>query len=66
MTEMMPCRLASAQSSRAGSTSPVGETVTDTWAWLSGLGGGFPMRPDRPATGLAPEREQAFLQARRA
>ncbi|MFC8225474.1 NAD-dependent epimerase/dehydratase family protein [Streptomyces sp. NPDC057287] len=31
---------------------PVGETVADTWAWLRGLGGTAPQRPDRPAPGL--------------
>ncbi|MEV7589851.1 NAD-dependent epimerase/dehydratase family protein [Streptomyces sp. NPDC089922] len=40
---------------------PVEETVADTWAWLSGLGGPAPQRPDRPAPGLDPEREAALL-----
>ncbi|WP_285756570.1 NAD-dependent epimerase/dehydratase family protein [Nocardiopsis ansamitocini] len=40
---------------------PVAETVTDTWAWLKGLGGHAPRRPDRPAVGLAPETEAALL-----
>lgn len=31
---------------------PVEETVADTWAWLTGLGGSAPQRPDRPPAGL--------------
>ncbi|MFI0777108.1 NAD-dependent epimerase/dehydratase family protein [Streptomyces sp. NPDC021212] len=44
---------------------PVGETVTDTWAWLRGLGGQAPQRPDRPTVGLAPEKEAEVLAAQR-
>ena len=40
---------------------PVGETVSDTWACLRGLGGHAPQRADRPAVGLAPEREAEVL-----
>ncbi|MGW2027250.1 NAD-dependent epimerase/dehydratase family protein [Streptomyces decoyicus] len=40
---------------------PVGETVADTWAWLRSLGGTAPLRPGRPAPGLAPEKEAAVL-----
>ncbi|ARF56773.1 NAD-dependent epimerase/dehydratase family protein [Streptomyces gilvosporeus] len=40
---------------------PVHETVTDTWAWLRALGGSAPRRPDRPAPGLAPEKEARAL-----
>ncbi|MEV7283600.1 SDR family oxidoreductase [Streptomyces sp. NPDC093252] len=40
---------------------PVTETVADTWAWLGSLGGTAPQRPDRPAVGLAPEREAEIL-----
>ncbi|KAA2266590.1 NAD-dependent epimerase/dehydratase family protein [Solihabitans fulvus] len=40
---------------------PVGETVADTWTWLTGLGGVAPHRKDRPAVGLAPEVEAALL-----
>ncbi|MEU0833852.1 NAD-dependent epimerase/dehydratase family protein [Streptomyces sp. NPDC005969] len=40
---------------------PVGETVTDTWDWLCGLGGVAPQRPDRPAVGLDPETEAKLL-----
>ncbi|MDG9705981.1 NAD-dependent epimerase/dehydratase family protein [Streptomyces sp. DH37] len=42
---------------------PVGETVADTWAWLRGLGGEPPRRPDRPAVGLAPGKEAEVLRA---
>ena len=31
---------------------PVAETVADTWAWLQGVGGRAPQRPDRPVVGL--------------
>ncbi|MEU5087824.1 NAD-dependent epimerase/dehydratase family protein [Streptomyces sp. NPDC021356] len=31
---------------------PVTETVTDTWDWLSRIGGTAPQRPDRPPVGL--------------
>ncbi|MER7463226.1 NAD-dependent epimerase/dehydratase family protein [Streptomyces sp. NPDC097981] len=40
---------------------PVEETVADTWAWLTSLGGVPPQRPDRPAPGLDAEREAALL-----
>lgn len=40
---------------------PVGETVADTWGWLRSLGGTAPLRPDRQAPGLAPEKEAAAL-----
>ena len=40
---------------------PVGETVADTWAWLCGLGGTAPQRPDRPAVGLDPATEAKLL-----
>ncbi|MFJ6793054.1 NAD-dependent epimerase/dehydratase family protein [Streptomyces sp. NPDC091268] len=40
---------------------PVEETVADTWAWLRGLGGAAPQRPDRPAPGLSAEQEAALL-----
>jgi 2'-hydroxyisoflavone reductase len=42
---------------------PITETVTDTWAWLQTIGGTAPQRPDRPAVGLDPEREAAFLKS---
>ncbi|MFI1621221.1 NAD-dependent epimerase/dehydratase family protein [Streptomyces lydicus] len=41
---------------------PVSETVADTWAWLRGIGGVAPQRPDRPVVGLAPEKEAAVLE----
>jgi 2'-hydroxyisoflavone reductase len=40
---------------------PVAETVADTWAWLCSLSGPAPQRADRPAPGLAPDRERAGL-----
>ncbi|AXK32837.1 NAD-dependent epimerase/dehydratase family protein [Streptomyces armeniacus] len=40
---------------------PVAETVRDTWAWLCGIGGVAPQRPDRTSKGLDPEREAAVL-----
>ncbi|WP_406459275.1 NAD-dependent epimerase/dehydratase family protein [Streptomyces sp. NBC_00876] len=40
---------------------PVGETVADTWAWLSALGGTAPQRPDRPQLGLDPAVEAKLL-----
>jgi hypothetical protein len=43
---------------------PVPETVADTAAWIDGLGGSAaPRRTDRPAPGLAPEREAELLAA---
>jgi hypothetical protein len=47
-------------------TRPVDETVRDTWAWLSALGGAPPQRSDIPPHGLDAEREQAALLAMRA
>ncbi|WP_329232739.1 NAD-dependent epimerase/dehydratase family protein [Streptomyces sp. NBC_01460] len=40
---------------------PVGETVADTWAWLRGLGGTAPQRPDRPVLGLDARTEAKLL-----
>ncbi|MGG7572200.1 NAD-dependent epimerase/dehydratase family protein [Streptomyces sirii] len=40
---------------------PVAETVADTWSWLRSIGGTAPQRPDRPAVGLAEEKEAAAL-----
>ncbi|MEU1345942.1 NAD-dependent epimerase/dehydratase family protein [Streptomyces sp. NPDC005786] len=40
---------------------PVEETVTDTWAWLCGLGGSAPQRADRPLTGIDPAAEAKLL-----
>ncbi|MGW4567083.1 NAD-dependent epimerase/dehydratase family protein [Streptomyces sp. NPDC004561] len=40
---------------------PVGETVADTWRWLTELGGAAPRRPDRPAPGLDPAVEARVL-----
>ncbi|CAM5239399.1 NAD-dependent epimerase/dehydratase family protein OS=Streptomyces alboniger OX=132473 GN=CP975_09755 PE=4 SV=1 [Streptomyces alboniger] len=42
-------------------TRPVEETVRDTWEWLRSIGGTPPQRPDRPALGLAPEKEAKVL-----
>ncbi|MGW3360588.1 NAD-dependent epimerase/dehydratase family protein [Streptomyces bungoensis] len=42
---------------------PVGETVADTWRWLTEIGGTVPRRPGRPAPGLAPETEAKVLRA---
>ncbi len=42
---------------------PVEETVADTWAWLTELGGTAPQRPDRPPTGLDPAVEAKVLGA---
>ncbi|KUN39130.1 reductase [Streptomyces longwoodensis] len=42
---------------------PVEETVADTWAWLREIGGTAPMRPDRTAKGLDPDREAEVLAA---
>jgi nucleoside-diphosphate-sugar epimerase len=41
---------------------PVGETVSDTWAWLSTLDH-VPQREDRPGPGISPETEAAILAA---
>ncbi|ATW52536.1 NAD-dependent epimerase/dehydratase family protein [Streptomyces xantholiticus] len=40
---------------------PVADTVRDTWAWLTSLGGAAPQRPDRTRVGLAPEVEERLL-----
>ncbi|WP_225845465.1 NAD-dependent epimerase/dehydratase family protein [Streptomyces sp. HPF1205] len=40
---------------------PVTETVRDTWDWLRSLPGPPPLRPDRPAPGLARDKEAAVL-----
>jgi nucleoside-diphosphate-sugar epimerase len=40
---------------------PIGDTVADTWAWLQGIGGTAPQRPDRKPVGLDPDREAAIL-----
>ncbi|MFI5617273.1 NAD-dependent epimerase/dehydratase family protein [Streptomyces sp. NPDC051567] len=40
---------------------PVEETVADTWAWLRGLDGPAPQRPDRPSPGLTARQEAALL-----
>ena len=40
---------------------PVQETVADTWAWLQGIGGAAPQRPDRPPVGLDPAVESRLL-----
>ncbi|MFE1883883.1 NAD-dependent epimerase/dehydratase family protein, partial [Streptomyces diastatochromogenes] len=40
---------------------PVGETVADTWRWLTEIGGTAPQRPDRTAKGLDPEVEAKVL-----
>lgn len=41
----------------------VAETVADTWAWLSSIGGRAPHRADRPPVGLDPQVEQRVLAA---
>ncbi|MEV7419628.1 NAD-dependent epimerase/dehydratase family protein [Streptomyces sp. NPDC089919] len=40
---------------------PVAETVADTWAWLTALGGTAPQRADRPTVGLDPVKEAEIL-----
>ncbi|MFE1309823.1 NAD-dependent epimerase/dehydratase family protein [Streptomyces sp. NPDC058755] len=42
---------------------PAGETVVDTWRWLTEIGGTAPQRPDRTAKGVAPEVEAKVLAA---
>ena len=43
-------------------TRPLRETIEDTWAWLSGPGGGLSdWRSEVRASGLSPERERALL-----
>lgn len=39
----------------------VTQTVADTWAWLTSIGGSPYQRPDRPPLGLDPEVEQRVL-----
>ena len=41
---------------------PVGETVRDTWAWLTSLSGTPPQRTDRPPVGLDPALEAKVLE----
>ncbi|MBV2353646.1 NAD-dependent epimerase/dehydratase family protein [Streptomyces sp. J2-1] len=43
---------------------PVAETVADTWAWLTRIGGTAPLRPDRSVKGIGPEVEARVLAAR--
>lgn len=43
---------------------PVRETVEDTWAWLSSIGGATPMRTDRSRVGLDPAVEASILGSR--
>jgi 2'-hydroxyisoflavone reductase len=40
---------------------PLGETVADTWSWLTSIGGVAPQRPDRPVLGLPESTERALL-----
>jgi 2'-hydroxyisoflavone reductase len=40
---------------------PLRETVADTWAWLTSIGGVAPQRADRPALGLPEFKERALL-----
>jgi hypothetical protein len=42
---------------------PVGDTVRDTWEWLSALPAPPPLRPGSAPPGLAPEREREVLRA---
>ena len=42
---------------------PVGDTVRDTWQWLSALPAPPPLRPGSAPPGLAPEREREVLRA---
>jgi 2'-hydroxyisoflavone reductase len=42
---------------------PVGDTVADTWAWLSALSSAPPLREDLPPLGLDPGREREVLAA---
>jgi hypothetical protein len=42
---------------------PVVETVADTWAWMSRLGGPLPLREDLAKPGLAASREREILAA---
>ena len=40
---------------------PLAETVADTWAWLTSIGGVAPQRPDRPVVGLPELTERELL-----
>jgi nucleoside-diphosphate-sugar epimerase len=40
---------------------PLGQTVADTWQWLSTLGGPAPHRDDRPSVGLTADAERTLL-----
>lgn len=40
---------------------PVADTVRDTWAWLTSLGGVAPQRTDRSKKGISPEQEATAL-----
>ncbi|MFG2358522.1 NAD-dependent epimerase/dehydratase family protein [Streptomyces sp. NPDC048521] len=40
---------------------PAGETVADTWRWLTEIGGVAPQRPDRTVKGVDPEVEAKVL-----
>jgi 2'-hydroxyisoflavone reductase len=40
---------------------PVADTVSDTWSWLTAIGGVAPRRADRPAVGLDPALEARIL-----
>lgn len=42
---------------------PVGQTVADTWEWMTELDGPSPVRDGIPPPGLSPERERAALSA---
>jgi nucleoside-diphosphate-sugar epimerase len=42
---------------------PAGETVADTWRWLTDIGGVAPQRPDRTVKGVDPEVEAKVLAA---
>lgn len=44
--------------------SPVRETLEDTWAWSSSLGGAAPMHTDRSRAGLDPAVEASILGSR--
>ncbi|MGW1585417.1 NAD-dependent epimerase/dehydratase family protein [Streptomyces sp. NPDC002386] len=42
-----------------------GETVADTWRWLTDIGGTAPQRPDRTSVGVDPRVEEKVLAAAR-
>ncbi|MER6037862.1 MULTISPECIES: NAD-dependent epimerase/dehydratase family protein [unclassified Streptomyces] len=44
---------------------PAGETVADTWRWLTGIGGTAPQRSDRTSVGVDPRVEAQVLAAAR-